>query len=99
MTPDKTPADRLADALEEILNYVGGAKTPLEDEYVIDRANSALAAYRASKVEDDAQSGGAIETVVEIPLNESGFPPLPQSVERLLLSLENFPIAPPKTEE
>ena len=32
-------------------------------------------------VEDDAQSGGVIETVVEIPLDESGFPLLLQSVD------------------
>ena len=34
----------VADSLEEILNYSGGAESPLHDEYVMDRAKKALAA-------------------------------------------------------
>lgn len=38
-------AERLAKALQEILNYRGGAANALEDEYVVDRAHQALAAH------------------------------------------------------
>jgi hypothetical protein len=37
----------VADALDEILNYEGGAESPLHDQYVIDRAKLALSALDA----------------------------------------------------
>jgi len=42
-----TGADDLAEALEEILNYDGGADSPFDDDSVIDRCHAALARYRA----------------------------------------------------
>lgn len=35
----------VADSLEEVLNYSGGAESPLHDEYVMDRAKAALATF------------------------------------------------------
>jgi len=39
-------APELLSALEEILNYVGGADSALDDEYVMERANAAIAKAR-----------------------------------------------------
>lgn len=55
-TPDKTPTDRLAEALEGCLREHSGYTIKGECEL---RARQALTNYRASKVEDDAQSGEA----------------------------------------
>lgn len=44
--PPPDHAEALAEALEEIMSYEGGAESPLEDQYVVDRAQSALTRYK-----------------------------------------------------
>jgi hypothetical protein len=39
----------LKDALEELLDYRGGADSPLEDEYVMERVQAALAKARGEQ--------------------------------------------------
>ena len=55
--------DGVCDALEEILNYDGGADNALEDEYVMERAHDILARARpegdaASATPADAEGDG-----------------------------------------
>jgi hypothetical protein len=47
--PPPDHAEALAEALEEIMSYEGGAESPLEDQYVVDRAQSALTRYKESR--------------------------------------------------
>ena len=46
--PAAIRAAALADVLEEILDYAGGADSPLEDQYVMQRAHDTLAAVRGT---------------------------------------------------
>lgn len=40
--PVSSTINELCAALEDILNYTGGAEGPLNDDYVVDRARAAL---------------------------------------------------------
>lgn len=46
----RSAADDLYNSLYEMLHYEGGADSGLDDEYVVDRARSALAKARGEKL-------------------------------------------------
>jgi hypothetical protein len=47
--PPPDHAEALAEALQEIMSYEGGAESTLEDQYVVDRAQSALTRYKETR--------------------------------------------------